>query len=570
MALAAHHSFQGVPQHGAVPTSPYFGNTPPHVGHMPLSPPGPQSCAAPLSPSLYATREPADFFPPPRQPVQPPGQMPPDSWQCSQCGRTNSTLWHPSCPKCFPAAGQGKGGTQAGQAYSPIKGGHRAEAKGGQFPTFGDRSGASGGVPGMPPSYEQVVAWAARWGMLGNPPGDVSAPTEGTSSAPATPDAARERKPKGRDRRQAERPLDRRPEATAAPAPAQGTPASSPHSGTSGGAGAPSPFRPIKELHAAVSKPIFGGDSHARQSPFREADEAHVSKALEAQLNLDEIYAQCPVLTPEEAHAHPSWLFPPADPERLPEHRKALTMCRDALTLQLKASQLLGHSDRRIIEIRKEIALANFQLANARDPRDKLADQENIVAQLQRNFTQLSAKQLETEEAARSLALAAQSAQMDLEQANTLLTYFRAQVPTAPALCDAPMLAHQFPFQQGSVQRSATAASMPPAQTPLVSEAPVIERNCNCCFHSPPMPASAPPPEQPFIQSLTTAMQSNADTMAREVANIQASFEAQARSMKESVGSLVSQIQAGQLGSAVNTPAHAAPGGGRTKCARQY
>ena len=170
------------------------------------------------------------------------------------------------------------------------------------------------------------------------------------------------------------------------------------------------------------------------------------------------------------------------------------------------------------------------------------------------------AKQLETEEAARSLALAAQSAQADLAQATTLLAYYQSQAPPVPALGDEPMLEHQLPFQDGSTHRTAAAAAMPLAHSVSGSATPILEVPPAPPF-LPPAPPHAPVLEQPYITSLTAAMQSNAESMAREVANIKASFEAQTLAMKESVGTIVSQLQAGQLVPAANSSARAAPGG---------
>ena len=403
--------------------------------------------------------------------------------------------------------------------------------------------------------------------LIEAPPGDLSAP--GGDWVPGPRDRERGKRDRDRDRVRERRTQDRpsaerqAAPAEAAPAAAPGTPATPQESGTIGRAPAPSPFSPSSAPAATAEQPIFGEDSRAHQSPFREAVDAPVESDFAALLTEEELNAQCPTLTPEEAHAHPAWLFPPSDPDRLPEHRKALTMCREALKLQLKASQLLGHSDTRITEIRKEIALANFQIANARDPRAKLADQERIVAQLQRNCEQLHNKQSAAEEAARALALASQTAKADLAQASTLLAYYQTQAPPAPALADEPMLEHQLPFQQGSSHRTAAAAAMPAAQVSAGTETPILE-----IPPSPPFLPAAPEPipvlEQPFITSLTAAMQSNADNMAREVATIKASFEAQTQAMKESMGNMiaqVSQITAGQLVPAASKVAGANPGG---------
>ena len=66
--------------------------------------------------------------------------------------------------------------------------------------------------------------------------------------------------------------------------------------------------------------------------------------------------------------------------------------------MQLKSSTLLGHSPMRLNNVRQEIALVTFQIAHARDPEEKVADQQSIASSLQEQYEQLLTRHKEAEE----------------------------------------------------------------------------------------------------------------------------------------------------------------------------
>ena len=89
------------------------------------------------------------------------------------------------------------------------------------------------------------------------------------------------------------------------------------------------------------------------------------------------------------------------------------------------------------------------------------------------------------------------------------------------------MMGQQVPVLPGSAQRSAAAAAMHAGTAyaaPDGTATPIAE------VPPPPFEFEAPPPplpglEQPCVASLAAATQSSAESMAKEVANIKASFD---------------------------------------------
>ena len=166
------------------------------------------------------------------------------------------------------------------------------------------------------------------------------------------------------------------------------------------------------------------------------------------------------------------------------------------------------------------------------------------------------------EDNARALAAALQSAKADLAQASCLLTCFRAPAPAAAAIDNVPVMGPQALGEPVQAQRTAAAAAVHPGRACAAADgtaAPIAAGTPLPFEFQAPSPLSGL--EQPYITSLTAAMQSNAEAMAKEAANIRASFDSQAKAARVSVESLVSTIKAGQVVPA-NSPAAAAPGGG--------